>query len=66
VPSHTEASAARQARKAKRLLKEDKHLLGLVTRGARKAARGKKPRLTADCAGAIEHAVDLVRAGLGG
>jgi hypothetical protein len=53
-------------RKAKRLLREDKHLLGIATRGARKAARGKKPRLTSDCARAIEHAVDLVRAGLGG
>jgi hypothetical protein len=53
-------------RKAKRLLRADKHLLGLVERGAKKAARGKKPKLTSDCAGAIEHAVDLVRAGLGG
>jgi hypothetical protein len=52
------------ARKAKRLLRHARATLGLADKSVRRAGRGKKPKLTSDCATDIRHADDEVRGGL--
>jgi hypothetical protein len=52
------------AKKAKRLVKRAKSTLKVAEKAARKAAKGKKPKLSSGCAAAIGAAVDGVRGGL--
>ena len=53
-----------KAKTAKRLRGQAKHVLGGARKAARKAAKGKKPKLSATCAAAIQQAVADVTAGL--
>ena len=48
------------AKKAKRLRRQAKHVLGGARKAAGKAAKGKKPKLTAECAAAIQQAIGVV------
>ena len=50
--------------KARPLLKQTKHVLTLAGRAARKAAKGRKPKLTKECAAAIQRATGTVVSGL--
>ena len=52
------------SKKARRLLRQAKHLLELAGKAAGKAAKGKKPKLTATCAAAIQRAAGIVRSEL--
>ena len=54
-------TAGNSPKKAKRVLKEAKHLLSLAGKAAGKAAKGRKPKLTQDCAAAIQRAIATVR-----
>ena len=47
-------------KKARRLLHKAKSLLRLAAKAAAKAAKGKKPKLTGDCAAAIQQATGTV------
>jgi len=53
-----------KAKTAKRLRRQAKHVLVGVGKAAGKAAKGKKPKLSAACAAAIRQGVDEVTAGL--
>ncbi|HLK10174.1 MAG TPA: hypothetical protein VKW76_02210 [Candidatus Binatia bacterium] len=59
-----ERAAGSPRKKAKRLFKQAKRLLKLAGKAAGKAARGRKPKLTKDCAGAIQRASSVVGSGL--
>jgi len=50
-------AASQTEKKAAKLYKSAKRLLGKASKAARKAARGKRPKLSADCASAIRHAI---------
>jgi hypothetical protein len=52
--------ADQTAKKAKRLRRQAKHVLGGARKAARKAAKGKTPKLTAECAAAIQQAIGVV------
>jgi hypothetical protein len=51
-------------KKARRHLRQATHLLKAAGRAAGKAAKGKKPKLTKDCAAAIQRAAGAVGSGL--
>ena len=51
--------------KVRRLLKHARRAIGLADHAAKKAARGKKPKLTVACAAAVEGAAKDVRNNLG-
>ena len=51
-------------KRAKRLIRHAEHALTLAENAAKKATRGKKPKLTAGCAGAIHQAAEEVRSSL--
>ena len=51
-------------KRARRLRRRAKNLLMLAVKAAKKATRGKKPKLTSGCATAIRGAADVVRGGL--
>jgi hypothetical protein len=51
--------------RVRRLLKHARRALALADNAAKKAARGKKPKVTVTCAAAIEGAVEDVRNNLG-
>lgn len=51
-------------KKARSLLKQAKQALGLAGKAAGKAAKGKKPKLSKECAAAIQRAAGTVRNGL--
>jgi hypothetical protein len=59
-----ELASSAPPKKAKRLLKQAKSTLKLGARAARKAAKGKKPKLSSGCAAVIGKAADDVRRGL--
>jgi hypothetical protein len=52
------------SKKARHLLLQAKHALVLAGKAAGKAAKGKKPKLTKDCAAAIQRAAGIVSSGL--
>jgi von Willebrand factor A domain-containing protein 7 len=52
------------SKKARRLLRQAKHLLELAGKAAGRAAKGKKPKLTTACAAAIQRAAGIVRSAL--
>jgi hypothetical protein len=56
---------APSAKKARRLLKRAKGMLGQAITSTRRAAKGKHPKLSSPCANAIEQAAGDVRGGLG-
>jgi hypothetical protein len=51
-------------KRAKRLIKHAEHALTQAENAAKKATKGKKPKLTVDCAGAIHQAAEEVRSSL--
>jgi hypothetical protein len=51
-------------KRAKRLIRHAEHALTLAENAAKKAAKGKKPKLTVGCAGAIHQAAEDVRSSL--
>ncbi len=57
-------AASRPAKKARHLLKAARHLLKLAGKAAQKAAKGRRPKLTRECAAAIGQATGAVTAGL--
>jgi cell division septum initiation protein DivIVA len=65
VTQLAEQAGASSPKKAKRLLQHAKRVLVLAGHAAKKATRGKKPKLTSDCAAAIEGAVEDARGALG-
>jgi von Willebrand factor A domain-containing protein 7 len=56
--------ADQHPKSAKRLHRQVKHVLRSAGKVAGKAAKGKKPKLSAECALAIQHAIAAVVAGL--
>jgi hypothetical protein len=59
-----DGAASDPPKKARRLLKQATHQLKVVGKAAGKAAKGKKPKLTKDCAAAIQRATGTVASGL--
>jgi hypothetical protein len=59
-----DGAASDPPKKAKRHLRQATHLLRAAGRAAGKAAKGKKPKLTKDCATAIQRATGAVGSGL--
>ena len=58
-------AATSPAKKARKLLNKAKAALRTAGTKATRAARGKKPKLTSDCAAALKDAADGVLVGLG-
>jgi hypothetical protein len=64
VTSLVAEAAGASPKRAKRLIRHAEHALTLAENAAKKATRGKKPKLTLGCAGAIHQAAEEVRSSL--
>jgi hypothetical protein len=61
-----EQSEASQSSHAARLRKKARALLALAGKAAGRASRGRRPKISAGCAAAIQDAANTARAGLAG
>ncbi len=64
VTSRAAEAAGASLKRAKRLIRHAEHALTVAENAAKKATRGKKPKLTVSCAGAIHQAAEEVRSSL--
>jgi hypothetical protein len=64
VTSLVAKAGGASSKRAKRLIKHAEHALTQAENGAKKATKGKKPKLTVGCAGAIRQAAEGVRSSL--